>query len=190
MNSNPSSYINIKKLVKLGDFDEFKKVFELFPDIDWSANDNLAIRIACQNGNLEIVKLLLTEKQIDPSFGDDYLLNLACQCKHPGIVEFLLSDKRVDPKAAYRRLPGIGPNFHGKVSRLLEERIKNDEAQNEEKTKNEEESQNKEKNKNEEKSQNEEKNKKEKTKNLEYYMAKLHDYAKSQNYKVSISVDF
>jgi len=54
--------------------------------------------IACRNGHIEIVKLLLNEERIDINKGkySRTPFELACSLGHTGIVKLLLNDKRID----------------------------------------------------------------------------------------------
>jgi len=66
-------------------------------DIDPTAEDQLALHYAVENGHIEIVKMLLDLPEIDPSADDQNVLNIACQKGYYEIVEMLLKDDRIDP---------------------------------------------------------------------------------------------
>jgi ankyrin repeat protein len=55
------------------------------------------LRLACQYGNVDAVKFLLSK--VDPSFGDNIAMKEAIASKNSKVVELLLSDPRVDPSA-------------------------------------------------------------------------------------------
>jgi len=62
---------------------------------DPSFDDQSAFNIACDYGNIEIVKLLLNDKRIDPSDLTGFMW--ALESNHYNIMELLLKDDRVDP---------------------------------------------------------------------------------------------
>jgi hypothetical protein len=62
------------------------------PRVDQSANDNFAIRWASQNGNKEVVKILL----VDPSAKDNEAIRSAFKKGEMDIVKILSDDPRVD----------------------------------------------------------------------------------------------
>lgn len=57
-------------------------------------DDNVYIRVACQEGHLEIVNRLLKEPDVNPSAKSNHALNLACRNGHLKIVKRLLADSR------------------------------------------------------------------------------------------------
>ncbi len=74
--------------------------------VDPAADNNRALRIACEEGLVEMVRLLLTDPRVhpmqeieNPDDNDDVVdpLILACQNGHLEIVKTLLADQRVDP---------------------------------------------------------------------------------------------
>lgn len=74
--------------------------------IDPAHENNLALRCACQEGHVEMVRLLLTDPRVhpmqdieNPDDNDDIEdpLILACQHGRTEIVKLLLADPRVDP---------------------------------------------------------------------------------------------
>jgi ankyrin repeat protein len=65
--------------------------------VDPSADDQLAIRMACEDGQLEVVKLLLADERVDPSVSNSCTILGACAHGHTEIAQLLLADKRVDP---------------------------------------------------------------------------------------------
>ncbi|EPZ34674.1 hypothetical protein O9G_004842 [Rozella allomycis CSF55] len=69
----------------------------IFPDP--STEGNHAIRLASQNGHVEIVKYLLAQEIVDPGADDNYAVQLACENGHIEVVKLLLLDSRVDPGA-------------------------------------------------------------------------------------------
>ena len=57
---------------------------------------NLAIREACENGHLDVVKLLLQDSRVDPSANDNEAVQSAFENGHAEIFKLLLRDPRVD----------------------------------------------------------------------------------------------
>jgi len=55
----------------------------------------------CENGNVELVKMVLDDKRINPMVSDGYPLGKACQFGHIEIVKLLLADSRVQPNTCY-----------------------------------------------------------------------------------------
>ncbi|MBA2652127.1 MAG: ankyrin repeat domain-containing protein [Tatlockia sp.] len=77
-------------------------------DIDPADKHNLALRIACEKGHLEMVRLLLKDPRVYPmqevenldDSDDEEVIDpliLACKYGHVGIVKLLLADLRVIP---------------------------------------------------------------------------------------------
>ena len=52
---------------------------------------------AAKAGNLEVVKLLLTDNRVDPSDDDNLAIIWAASRGHHEVVKTLLADNRVDP---------------------------------------------------------------------------------------------
>ena len=65
--------------------------------VDPSENDNWAIRIASQNGYVEIVRLLLADPRVDPFATNNWAIRYASENGHIEVVRLLLEDSRVDP---------------------------------------------------------------------------------------------
>ena len=94
------------------------------PRVNPSANDNLAIWRASENGHAEVVRLLLADPRVDPS-AINYFMNInaitrASYNGHVEVVRLLLAHPRVDPSAndnsAIRR---ASLNGHAEVVQLL-----------------------------------------------------------------------
>ena len=86
---------SFEEVVKYGLKDEVKRLMD--KGVDPSDANNGAIRLASENGYIEIVKLLLEDKRVDPSDDDNYAIRRASDNGHLEVVELLLQDKRVDP---------------------------------------------------------------------------------------------
>jgi len=72
--------------------------------IDPSADDHNSIKLASQEGYLDVVKVLLADTRLspdkpDPSADDNYAIRWASQNGHVEVVKVLLADSRVDPSA-------------------------------------------------------------------------------------------
>lgn len=67
-------------------------------DINPAAENNQAIILAAKNGHLEMIKFLLTLKNVDPSADHNKALRLACYYGHLEIVKYLLTLDKVDAK--------------------------------------------------------------------------------------------
>jgi hypothetical protein len=89
-------------------------------NIDISACDNYAIRLAAQKGHSSVVALLLADPRVNPAADDNYAIRYASMNGHSDVVELLLADPRVDPAArndeAYRF---ASKNGHSSVVALL-----------------------------------------------------------------------
>uniref|UniRef100_A0A6C0JVN8 Uncharacterized protein n=1 Tax=viral metagenome TaxID=1070528 RepID=A0A6C0JVN8_9ZZZZ len=80
---------------------DIKIVEYLFRFVDPSNQHNWPIRIASQNGHVEIVRLLLEDPRVDPSEFDNRALQNACSYHHLKVVKLLLTDPRVNPSASH-----------------------------------------------------------------------------------------
>ena len=87
---------------------------------DPSAQDNWAIRWACEYGHTEVVKLLLGDERVDPADYDNYAVRWASEKGHIEVVKLLLKDKRVDPSDDNNRAVGWAcENGHAEIVKLL-----------------------------------------------------------------------
>jgi surface antigen len=66
---------------------------------DPSAEGNVAIRRAAENGHLAVVERLLQDERVNPSDGNNLAVRSAAHYGHLEVVERLLEDDRVDPSA-------------------------------------------------------------------------------------------
>jgi hypothetical protein len=69
------------------------------PEIDPAYNNNLALCLASEIDNIEVVRMLLKDKRVDPSDDDDFSIIASSNLGHTSIVKMLLNDKRVNPSA-------------------------------------------------------------------------------------------
>jgi len=85
---------------KRGEFDNVLNLLTNDPELDICVEDNYPFRIACENGHLEIVKLLMLYKCINPSAHDNYAFKRAALNGHLDVVKYLLENcPSVDPTA-------------------------------------------------------------------------------------------
>ncbi len=87
---------------------------------DPSQEYNYAIRLASNNGHIEVVKLLLQDERVDPSDFNNYAIKKASENGHTEVVRLLLSDLRVDP-SDHRNdaIRYASENGHTEVVKLL-----------------------------------------------------------------------
>lgn len=97
----------LSNIGNLSDEDKFSKSCEfgitpIVKDLidngfDPSYMKNYGLRIASNNGHLDIVKLLLNDKRVDPSAFNNCALIWSISNGHLDVVKELLKHKRVDP---------------------------------------------------------------------------------------------
>ena len=97
----------LKSLENLSDEQKFKKSCRygiisvvknmISNGLDPSCWDNYGIRIASNNGHLDVVKVLLKDERVDPSEYDNIAIRFTSENGHLDVVKELLKDKRVDP---------------------------------------------------------------------------------------------
>lgn len=66
---------------------------------DPTLEDNCALRLACESGYTETVRILLFSPLVDPTAGESDALKMAVWSGHAQIVKLLLEDGRADPAA-------------------------------------------------------------------------------------------
>ena len=119
-------------------FSEFKNAVEnnnlervkyyLNKGVDPSDCNSYVIRIACDIGRLEIVKLLLMDYRVDPSVGNNYPIRSASESGYKEIAKLLLMDYRVDPSDIDNQaIRWASRNGHVEVVKLLfkDNRVRN-----------------------------------------------------------------
>ena len=67
---------------------------------DSAVGCNYALRIACEFGQTEVVKILLRDGRVDPTDWNSWVIRIACDYNHVDIVNLLLQDGRADPTGA------------------------------------------------------------------------------------------
>jgi len=63
---------------------------------------NYPIRVACNNGNVEVVKLLLACPRVNPAAKDNYALKVSIQNGHKEVIQLLLKSEKVDSEVYYK----------------------------------------------------------------------------------------
>jgi ankyrin repeat protein len=88
--------------------------------IDPSLRNNYAFRWACENGHIEVVRMLLTDERVDPTDFNNYAIRLASCFGHTEVVRTLLTDERVDPTTNNNHaIRSASARGHTDVVRLL-----------------------------------------------------------------------
>jgi hypothetical protein len=97
-----------------------KFMIELFQHVEPFINKNFPIQWAAENGEVEMVRHLLSNNLVDPSdYGNDAILS-ASSNGHIEVVKLLLSDERVDPSADENdAIRQASSNGHIEVFKLL-----------------------------------------------------------------------
>lgn len=75
--------------------------------------------LACENGHMEVVRLLLQDERVDPSFDNNIAFTTACSYGNLDIVRLLLQHVRLDPSDSNRALVLASAYGHVEVVRLL-----------------------------------------------------------------------
>ncbi len=66
-------------------------------------DDNFAIRCACKNGHIEVVRVLLQDRRVDPSARNNLALALATDNGHSLVVQELLKHPKIGAKPTIQR---------------------------------------------------------------------------------------
>lgn len=110
-----SNFIQMLKKAPTPSMDKFVEY-----KIDFSQNDQEAIRVASQKGFTQIVIQLLQDRVVNPAVKCQMPLSLACQEGHVEVVKVLLKDERVT-LAATKGIPLClaSQNGHSSVVDIL-----------------------------------------------------------------------
>jgi hypothetical protein len=84
-------------IIKIGQSFEYIEKALLDSNVDPSCFENYAIRISSGLGNVELVKMLISNPRVDPSDSKNQAIRGASYYGHTEIVKILLKDPRVDP---------------------------------------------------------------------------------------------
>jgi hypothetical protein len=101
---------SLQNAVKSGDAALVKKMLSHeLPEstrrkIDPAAQENIAIRLAAQNGYAEVVKILLDDKRVDPADKKNFAIRAAAQNGHAEIVKTLFADERVSTSLDFKAM--------------------------------------------------------------------------------------
>jgi hypothetical protein len=115
------AFSRFKLAARDGQTDVFR---QLLQRVNPQLNDNYAIRVACENGHTDIVRMLLETRKVDlstvdPSAKDNYAIRKACENGHTEIVKMLLLEG-VDPSAQNNYALRLAcENGHTKIVRML-----------------------------------------------------------------------
>jgi len=74
------------------------RLIEKYDDTHYVIKDDESIMYACENGHIEIVKLLLKDSRVNPSANNNAAIFRACKNGHFKIVKILLKNSRIDMK--------------------------------------------------------------------------------------------
>lgn len=90
-----SLYSKIEDAVRNVDYEKMKELIGNSKDVNLGMYSNKLLRIACNDGNMEIIKTLLKRKEVDPSNDRYSSIKNAFDNNHVEVVRLLLKDKRV-----------------------------------------------------------------------------------------------
>ena len=86
---------DITEVSQYGFLDEVKRLIQ--QGVDPSDKDNLPIRLASENGYIDVVKMLLQDPRVDPSGRNNEAIRWSSENGHIEVVRELLKDPRVNP---------------------------------------------------------------------------------------------
>ena len=116
-----------EKLLKGAEYNLLWLVEEAIEEgADPSFDNQSAFNIACDYGNIEIVKYLLKDERVDPSDLTGFMW--ALESHHYNVVKFLLKDKRIDPTIDENeaiRYASNTQNYEAVKILLNDDRVKN-----------------------------------------------------------------
>jgi ankyrin repeat protein len=101
---------------------------ELVGKVTVNAKDNLALRLACLNGHVEMVNKLLAFPLVDPNAKKGEALYNAAVGNHKEIVEILLNDKRSDNLYNSGAFEAAVQKNHTEIAKMLFETSNFDET--------------------------------------------------------------
>lgn len=65
--------------------------------VDPTSDNNLALHVACRNGQLNVVATLLQDERVDPTDSNNSPIGAACILNYTDVVALLLKDGRANP---------------------------------------------------------------------------------------------
>ena len=84
---------------KIGEIEFCKTLLSEYPEVDPSADNNKAFRLASEYGQIEVVKWLLQDERVNPFDDDNYAIRWATKNNHPDVVALILNDPRMEASA-------------------------------------------------------------------------------------------
>jgi ankyrin repeat protein len=115
----PLSHFILSWLKKEPNFFPFFRVLSADQRIDISECQQLALTLACERDQIEMVKWLLSDCRIDPSCYQQHALKAACISASPELVKLLLADERVSP-VMNRQQQALRLAIHHKRPQIVE----------------------------------------------------------------------
>jgi len=107
-----------KNYIRDGNIENIKELLKQGWDPSVDRNDPFFI--ACQYGQIEIVKLLLQDKRVNPASHDNSAIAEACREGNIEVINLLLKDSRVDPSGnSNYGIKRASRNGHVEVVKLL-----------------------------------------------------------------------
>ncbi len=74
---------------------KIKYLKKIISKSDPSVNDNMAIKAACRNNNVELIKILLENNKVNPTAENNFAIKHAYDYNYTKIIKLLLNDPRV-----------------------------------------------------------------------------------------------
>lgn len=96
VNMNRCEDLAIVRSVECDSIDVFNYMYHVH-DADPAAHNNHCIKLACLNGNLELVNILLRDDRVNPSSDGNVPIRRAIKAKRFDIVETLIKSKNFTP---------------------------------------------------------------------------------------------
>ena len=115
---NPN--IGFKLACEGGNFEIIKTLLNSPKNVDASFNEQYPLRMAINQSNKKLVKLLLKRPEVDPSIEDNYAIQSASIKGDSKIVKYLLKHTKVDPSAnGNHAIQWASSNGHYRVVKRL-----------------------------------------------------------------------
>ncbi|KAJ3118774.1 hypothetical protein HK100_000540 [Physocladia obscura] len=95
-----------------------KKNFYNKPQMDVATDHYYAFQVSCEQGNLNVLKMLVSNTNTNPSFNNNMLLRISAEHGHYDIAKWLLTEQGVNPENT-RVLQLAATNGHYEVVKLL-----------------------------------------------------------------------
>ena len=72
---------------------------KLINDNELKENVNELFQKVCEDGQLEVLKILLNDERVSPELNDNYAIRITSKNGYSNVVKLLLEDKRVSPES-------------------------------------------------------------------------------------------